>query len=212
MVHYDSANLFGMIPLKRLGANIAASPEYEVQDFFQLVITTPPESITWKMVRAIEAIFYHHPNAKVVVYSNTIPERDSKLDMFKDVGFDVEIQSYSFKDFFDAADYIDSNTKQAFLAKLDDLSKNQHWYTHEADLVKLFVLERNGGVMLDTDIHLVKAFPKTFLNVAAWRTGENAKVGTALLSFEKNNKFLKGMIEDAIDIAVNRYSRGKIMR
>jgi len=196
-----------MIPLKRLGAHVPMSQEYEVQDFFQLVITTPPDSITWKMVRTIEAIFFLHPNAKVVIYSNTLPARDSKLDIFKEVGYDLEIQKYSFENFFDSADYIDSETKLAFLAKLKDLRNNQHWYTHEADLVKWFVLERNGGVMLDTDMQLIKSFPKTFLNVAAFRSRKNYKVGTALLSFEKHNEFLKVMIEDAMHIAVNHYDR-----
>lgn len=208
MVHYDAANLFGMIPLKRLGAHVPLSQEYEAQELFQLVITTHPESITWKMIRTIEAIFYLHPNAKVVVYSNTIPERDSKLDIFKEVGYDLEIQPYSFESFLDSADNINNELKLAFLTKLEDLSKNQHWYTHEADLVKLFVLERNGGVVLDVDMQLIKAFPKTFVNVAAWKSQKNDKVGTALLAFEKNSKFLKVIIGDAIDIAVHHYDRG----
>ena len=160
------------------------------------------------MMRAIESVFYFHPNAKVVVHSNTIPQRESMLDIFAEAGYDFEIRPYSFEELFEDASFIDEEMKGYFLENLEVQRKQQYWYTHEADLVKMLILEQTGGVMMDTDMHLIKAVPKSFVNVGAWKDEQDERIGTAVLIFEKNNPFLRVMLADAIDIANNHYNRG----
>lgn len=198
-----------MLPLKRLGEGVYQEQEYESQDHFQFVVTTEPNTISWDIMRTIEAVFYFHPNAKVTIHSNSISARDSNLDIFAEAGYNFEIKPYSFEQLFESASYLSQEEKGLFLDRLEMQSKQQHWYTHEADLVKLLVLERNGGVMMDTDMHLVKPLPKSFTNVAAWRDEKNEKIGTAMLMLEKHNPFLQEVLKDAIDISNNHYNRGK---
>lgn len=208
--YYDTANLFGMMPLQRVGRGADYTLEYEEHNHFQFVITTPPDTVSWQILRTIESVYFFHPNAKVVVHSNTIPSRNSNLDIFVDAGYDFEIRPYSFEEMFaNGVPFIDESTKVLFLDKLMLQMKQQHWYSHEVDLIRMLLLERDGGVMMDTDMHLVKALPKSFTNVAAWRDEEKEKIGVAMLVFEKNNPFLRKMIIDAIDISNNRYQSGK---
>ena len=75
-------------------------------DFFQLVVTTAPETITHNIMRTIEAIYFFHPNAKVVVHTNTIPSRDSKFDIFQETGYNFEIAPYDFEEIFKQANFL----------------------------------------------------------------------------------------------------------
>jgi len=209
LLYYDTANLFGMIPLKRLGKGVDFDQEYAAHTVFQFVVTTPPDTITWRIVRTIESIYYFHPNAKVIVHSNTTPQRDSRLDIFAETGYDFEIRTYSFEALFQGAPFIDEEAKATFMYGLKLRSRQQYWYTHEADLVKMLVLEQNGGVMMDTDMHLIKPLAEAFTNAASWKDASQERVGTAMLIFEQNNPFLRIMLKDAIDIANNSYNRGK---
>lgn len=207
ILHYDSANLFGMLPLKRLGRNLPSESKYPTHDFFQLVVTTAPETITHNIMRTIEAIYFFHPNAKVVVHTNTIPSRDSKFDIFKETGYNFEIAPYDFEEIFKHANFLTPEIGPSFIQKLSELKKNQHWYTHEADLVKMFMLERYGGVAMDIDAHLIQALPKSFENLAAWKTSQTKMVGTSIMMFNPQNRFLQILLEDALNIVVSSYNR-----
>ncbi len=209
-LYYDAANLFGMLPLKRIGeGDIVPQEEYESHNHFQFVITTEPNTITWNVMRTIEAVFYFHPNAKVTIHSNSLPVGDENLDIFSEAGYDFEIKPYSFEELFKTASFLLNEEKELFLDNLPTQMKQQNWYAHEADLVKLLILERDGGVMMDIHVHLVKPLPKSFVNTAAWRDEKNEKIGTGILIFDKHNSFLREMIKDAIDISNHHYNRGE---
>lgn len=211
LLYYDTANLFGMLPLQRVGEGaIDSTHDYEQVDEIQFVISTPPDTITWRIVTSLEAVFFFHPNAKVIIYSNSIPKRDTMLDIFVESGYDLDIRRYSFTGLLKATtQFVEENQRQLFLKRLETQVKQQHWWAHEADLVRLLILEQQGGVMMDTDLHLLQPIPSSFMNVVGWTTSDYDKIGTAFVAFEAHNPFLQKVIVDAIDLNNNHYDKGR---
>jgi hypothetical protein len=98
----DSARLYGMIPLKRLGRN---NVKIDMQDKFHFVLSR--NDLGWQTRRAIEHVFYFHPNCKVFVHSNDIHAGASDLDIFVESGYDLSVQKYdskSLKDEFSSSE------------------------------------------------------------------------------------------------------------
>eukprot|EP00554_Chaetoceros_debilis_P003067 CAMPEP_0194086570 /NCGR_PEP_ID=MMETSP0149-20130528/21613_1 /TAXON_ID=122233 /ORGANISM="Chaetoceros debilis, Strain MM31A-1" /LENGTH=1080 /DNA_ID=CAMNT_0038769683 /DNA_START=479 /DNA_END=3721 /DNA_ORIENTATION=+ len=86
--HYyrDSAKMFGMVPFQRLGRK---NIEIGIQDTFHFVLES---DLTWQTKRAIEHVFYFHPNCKVYVHSNDISPNE--LETFTEAGFNLVVQAY----------------------------------------------------------------------------------------------------------------------
>ncbi len=210
LVYYDTANLFGMLPMQRVGEGIELEREYESVKEIQFVITTTPDTINWRIMSTIEAVFFFHPNAKVIIHSNTITQRDTKLDLFFEAGYDLEIRGYSFTELLNNVQFIEHEQKAQFLKRLEMQVKQQYWWVHEVDLIRMLILEQRGGVMMDTDMHLLQPIPTSFVNVAGWLNQEADTIGTGFLAFEKHNPFLQDLIIDALHLNNNHYDKGKI--
>lgn len=210
----DSARLFGMVPLERLGRNIPTEKEQfskKVHNLFHLIITTGPATITWRIQRAIEAIFFHHPNAKVIIHSNTIPVQGTdRLDIFAETGYDLEVQPYHFLQWMKESPSITEKDITEFQKVLPKRTTEKYWYSHKTDLVRLLIMERYGGVYMDTDQHLLKPIPKSFTNVMGYqdKSSERYKhgfVNGAVMIFEKDNPFIQGVIQEAMNRLIYKY-------
>ena len=55
----------------------------------------PPKNFSLRCRRAIESVFFHHPDALVSVYSNDLPQ--SMFDGFTNLGYDLVVQRYDFR-------------------------------------------------------------------------------------------------------------------
>ena len=86
--HYyrDSAKIFGMVPFQRLGRK---NIEIGIQDSFHFVLES---DLIWQTKRAIEHVFYFHPNCKVYVHSNIV--RPNELETFTEAGYNLVVQAY----------------------------------------------------------------------------------------------------------------------
>eukprot|EP00588_Corethron_pennatum_P022926 CAMPEP_0194316718 /NCGR_PEP_ID=MMETSP0171-20130528/13498_1 /TAXON_ID=218684 /ORGANISM="Corethron pennatum, Strain L29A3" /LENGTH=1056 /DNA_ID=CAMNT_0039073061 /DNA_START=483 /DNA_END=3650 /DNA_ORIENTATION=- len=83
----DNARTFGMIPLQRLGQkNIMKG----IKENFHFVLSTG--DLCWQTQRAIEHVFFFHPNSRVFVHSNVIQPAD--LQVFVESGYDLVVQQY----------------------------------------------------------------------------------------------------------------------
>ena len=88
----DTARLYGMIPLKRLGQK---NVKIGIQDKFHFVLSR--SDLGWQTRRAIEHVFFFHPNCRVFVHSNDIYAGASDLDIFVESGYDLSVQKYDSK-------------------------------------------------------------------------------------------------------------------
>jgi len=203
--YLDNAKLFGMIPLQRVGNAIEPS-EIETHDTFHFIFTTPPETITWRVIRAVETVFHHHPNAKVFLHSNSIPQYGSKFDSFVESGYDFDIQPYSIEKLLNSAtSFLDEKLITTFSSVLQDRRKEQYWYSHETDIVRMLLMEENGGVYLDTDQYLVKPLPITLENVLGWQDPDHKMINGAAMIFTQHNEFLRSTLHKAMELVTFHY-------
>lgn len=214
--YLDSARLFGMIPIQRLGKGVPTETEKfgQVHNLFHFIFTTSPETLTWRVQRAIEAVFFHHPNAKVVFHSNTVPPVGTQLDIFAETGFDFEIRPYRLVEWMNESASVTDKDIRALQKIMPERINAPYWYSHKTDLLRLLVLERYGGVYLDTDMHLIRPIPKSFTNVMGYqdKSAERYKdgfVNGATMIFEKANPFLQGVIREALDRILYKYNPGE---
>ncbi|KAL7539073.1 hypothetical protein ACHAXR_009018 [Thalassiosira sp. AJA248-18] len=88
----DHARLLGRIPLKRLGAEMTRSDIHHTFHF----LMEPKDILHWQPRRAIENVFYFHPNAKVCIHIVT-EGSDSFADSFSifvESGYNLSIQRF----------------------------------------------------------------------------------------------------------------------
>lgn len=145
----DTARLHGMIPLQQLGKNHQTPG---IHDIFHFVIST--DTPTWQFLRAIEYVFYHHPNAQVNVYSKTkLPE----LDIFFETGYSLNVEQYNLADLLKQV--VEDSLVHDFVANLELHQHLPNWNAHEKDIVGLTVLLKKGGIFLSEDMFLMKPLP-----------------------------------------------------
>ena len=198
---YDSARKLGAIPM--------SSPETQSDvstSIFHLVFTTLKHStiklvqgggsthgsLNWRQWRCIESIFHHHPLAEVIVHSNILLQ--SEFDVLTEAGYSVKVQSYSL------VELLEASPAQNFTERLEEVRKGQYWYSHEADLLRLLVQYKWGGVYVDTDVILVKPVDSLQMNTLAWQDPNNISLSGAFMKFEKGNLYLKTCL-NALNIA-----------
>lgn len=177
---------------------------------FIFIWTTPPHTFTLRCRRAIESAFFHHPDASVVVYSNSL---DS--DMFsrwrRDFGYDIYIQRYDIQEMIRHVEAA-APFREAFFATLE--SNPIRYPNVEADLIRLLALLNHGGIYLDLDALVLRPM-HDLRNVAAWEgdvsstlesasqcaaeTGTTCTIGNAVLVFDAKNAFLEECLVEWID-------------
>ena len=137
--HYyrDTGRLFGIIPMQRLGRK---NIDRGVQEIFHFVFESKFDH-SWRTKRAIEHVFYLHPNCRVIVHSNEITS--SELEIFVETGYNLEVQPYN----------LDSLLKEE-----DSPYKLSDHGVRKASL-PLMLLRKYGGVYVSNDTFLLKSIP-----------------------------------------------------
>jgi hypothetical protein len=135
--------------------------------FFVFVWTTPGTTFGLKHHRAIESVLYHHPEARVRVFSNTLD--CSMFSWLRRDGFDVRITK------FDLSKLAETLPGKKWLSKMSIWQQGPSFYAHLSDFVRLAVLYRFGGVYMDTDMILVNRIPAHVKNGIALEYCDNAK-------------------------------------
>lgn len=84
----DFAKIVGRVPLQRLGEGMLYPNVHEVFHF----VMGANDIQDWRSRRAVEAVFYSHPNAKVIVHlKETSPLDLGNLCILIETGYDVEV-------------------------------------------------------------------------------------------------------------------------
>jgi len=121
---------------------------------FILVWTTPKHKFTLRHRKVLESIFYHHPDAVVQVFSNSLP-----FDMFykfNQAGYNIRVFRYNISELCKGL------PGEAWVKQLDTWSQSQHFYAHLADYLRFVLLYRYGGIYSDFDSILVKPLKSPF--------------------------------------------------
>lgn len=201
-IYTETAKLYGMLPLQRLGKGVWA--EEETHDLFHFILTTGREKLNWKMIRAIEYVFYHHPNAKVLLHSNTFQTNGiTEFDLFQQTGYDLQIQPYSIEELLSECLFLNQTVLQLFLEKLPNLKKGKYWYSHQTDILRFLLMYKFGGAYFDTDMYIQRPLPKSLMNVVGKEGG--SLINGAAMIFEPQHP----MMIAAIEYVVSNYNKAK---
>lgn len=186
---HDSARKFGIIPFPDLRA-----PDQK-QILFHLIFTTSAKSslvvftdnskisgaFNWRHWRCIEAIFYHHPHAHVIVHSNSLP--NDTFDVLSESGYDIQVRRYNL------GELIVGTPAEKFLGcQYTTARGGPYWYSHKTDLLRMLLLYKHGGIYMDTDIHVVRNLEKLPKNVVGYESEKY--LNGAFIKFEKQHPFL----------------------
>jgi len=170
----DAAELFGSMPLVRLGRGQPLSPTTgKTHNLFHMVLSGVQE-LTPTVIRRVESVFYFHPNARLTIYSNDFRMARTELSRFAETGYNVQISSF---------DLVQS-LRQLHIER--DLVKRYAKHTRslpgDISLLPIFVLFMHGGVFVG-DVILNAPLPLSL--------DSNQFCGDSLLAFSKGNPILK---------------------
>lgn len=179
----------------------------QVEPLFHFIHTTSEATFHQRNLRAVESVFFHHPNASVLIH---VPDDGATTSLTSDMtekpflplinaGYNVTIQRFQLQTLVDAALSMEGSTIEK--APIDKWMKTQilrnmfkqNWYVDISDLVRLLVVYTQGGLYMDTDIIIVN--PVTILpnSIGFVRDGGP---GSGVLKFDKGNKFLADCINE----------------
>ncbi len=206
----NTAYLYGMVPFRRLGR--AVPDEKSLQTLFHFAVTTP--TISWREKRAVENVFFFHPNAQVIVHSNTLRQGNCELDVFAETGYDLHIRPYDLKNMLQTIDAItDKKLVDLFISNLSMFATGEHWYSHETDILRYMLLWKDGGVYLDTDMHLIKPLAKRndLQNIVAYQDPQHDYVSGGVMIFEPRHQVLQGALQWILENYKNHYTEWPVL-
>ena len=145
----DTARLYGMVPLQRLGA---ANAGPSIQNKFHFVLRKG--DLSWQTMRAIEHVFFFHPNSQVYVHSNNINSDD--LAIFVESGYDIIVQKVN----------VDDLKEDAFMAGMPV----SHVLDHPMSIY-MSLLWKYGGVYVSKNTMIVKELPLPLENGVVMEEG-----------------------------------------
>lgn len=128
---------------------------------FHMIHTTNDESFRLMTFRSIESVFYHHPNAKVILHVKNMTSQP--VQPILDAGYNLVVEDYNpksklrelirqhvgghrSKELFPN----EKNVIQQFIKKIDSFAADARgfWYSNESNLMRMLLCYMDGGVYL----------------------------------------------------------------
>lgn len=179
---YDSARRFGLLPLTRL----SSMKENSSSLTFHLVLGSPQPSsggrMNWRVWRCIEAIFYHHPSARVRLYSEGM--RESEVSVLTEAGYQIRVHNHSLEEL------LGSLSLKPLLPKLKSAPTDQ-----VEDLLGMLLLHCYGGVYINTATVLVRPLDTLQTNTLGYQDTRNKTLSSSFMRFEKAHAFLHACVD-----------------
>eukprot|EP00299_Pterocystis_sp_00344_P015424 c7702_g1_i1.p1 GENE.c7702_g1_i1~~c7702_g1_i1.p1 ORF type:complete len:407 (-),score=102.57 c7702_g1_i1:10-1230(-) len=155
---------------------------------------------TTRQWRSIESVFYHHPQATVVVFSNTL--NTTFFTALSALGCQVEVEPIQLKQWALSTDL------EPWTQQMDLWKDGQMFFDHLNDAVGLLTLHHRGGVYFNTDTIFTN--PISFLHNAIGRahapptmteTNTDFFLSTNVMKFDRSHQF----VESALNVFVRLY-------
>jgi len=148
-------------------------------------------------LKTLNTVVYHHPGARVVIWSNSLPSQLPTMP-------DVEIRRYDNILFDD----LPSNAQIASKTIPNFFENNPNSHSHFSDLLRISILYKFGGIWFDLDSLFLKDIrslsekewvPKTFHDgvdfAIADNSGKKFIIEGGMMKFEKGSPFLHSVLE-----------------
>jgi hypothetical protein len=121
--------------------------------------------------RAVESVLFHHPDAAVMVHSNILGADD--VAALAEAGYNVSVRPIQLGE-LTAGTPLEGLEGQE---RYREWCKGRYWYSHFSDLYRMLLMNRYGGVYLDTDVIVTRPFDG-LRNVVGWQVARREKQAT----------------------------------
>ncbi|XP_058730643.1 uncharacterized protein At4g19900 [Vicia villosa] len=154
-----------------------------------MVWNSPPWMFTVRYQRGLESLLFHHPDACVVVFSETI-----ELDFFKDSflkdGYKVAVVMPNLDQL------LKGTPADIFSSVWFEWRTTKFYSTHYSELIRLAALYKYGGIYLDSDIIVLK--PISYLNnsVGIEEHAAGSSLNGAVMAFGRHSLYIKKCLEE----------------
>jgi len=177
---------------------------------FHMIFSTGDDTLTTLNLRSMESIFFHHPQARLILHTRqeggiTTIRDNPKLEPLLTHGYNISLRPYQTEVWLQAAmdvpgSLVDPKAAQSFLSRLYDnqLQQEKYWYSNETNLLRLCILYLQGGIYLDTDVILISdQLAAASVDNVMGRNSDHRKFHCAVMKFtEPGNPFLAAVLSD----------------
>ena len=126
-----------------------ASNEEEPFLLFHFVHTTSENTFTIRNLKAVESVFFHHPNASVIVHTKNMTSKPFQ-NLIR-AGYNISTHPFDLEpiisELLRSAPINQTHARQ-FLQNIPAYSTTKFWYTNQSNLLRLALLYTQGGVYL----------------------------------------------------------------
>ncbi|XAR56182.1 hypothetical protein NMG60_11036555 [Bertholletia excelsa] len=148
-----------------------------------MVWNSPPWAFSVRHQRGLESLLHHHPDACVVVLSETV-ELNSFAAFVKD-GFKVAVAMPNLDEL------LKDTPTHIFASVWYEWRKTQFYSTHYSELVRLAALYKYGGIYLDSDIIVLRPLSSLNNTVGFEDQLAGSSLNGAVMSFRMHSPFIK---------------------
>ncbi|KAL8167963.1 hypothetical protein V2J09_009462 [Rumex salicifolius] len=148
-----------------------------------MVWNSPPWMYGVRHQRCLESLLFHHLDACVIIFSETV-----ELDFFKEFakdGFKVAVVMPNLEELLKAT------PTSIFASVWYEWRKTKFYSTHYSELVRLAALYKYGGVYLDADVIVLRPISSLKNTVGMEDIAANSPLNGAVMAFRKNSPFIE---------------------
>lgn len=147
-----------------------------------MVWNSPPWMFSIRHQRGLESLLFHHPDACVIVFSESI-ELNFFSGFVKD-GFKLAVAMPNLDEL------LKDTPTHVFASVWFEWKKTKFYPTHYSELIRLAALYKYGGIYLDSDIVVLKPLASLTNTVGLEDELTGSHVNGAVMAFRKHSPFI----------------------
>ncbi|XP_026384965.1 uncharacterized protein At4g19900-like [Papaver somniferum] len=171
-----------------------------------MIWNSPPWMFSVRHQRGLESLLYHHPDACVMVFSETI-ELDFFRDFVKD-GFRIAVAMPNLDEL------LENTPTHEFVSAWFEWRKTNFYPVHYSELIRLAALYKFGGLYLDSDIVVLKPLASVNNFVSMEDQLGNGSFTGAAMAFKKSSPFIMKCLKEyyeTYDDTLLRWNGGELL-
>ncbi|CAH1436766.1 unnamed protein product [Lactuca virosa] len=153
-----------------------------------MVWNSPPWMFSVRHQRSLEGLLFHHRDACVVVFSETLEL--NFFDSFVKDGFKVAVAMPNLDELLK-----DTPTHE-FASVWFEWRKTKFYPTHYSELIRLAALYKYGGIYLDSDIKVLKPLHSLSNTVGFEDDSSESHLNGAVMAFKKHSMFIMECLKE----------------
>ncbi|XP_076927343.1 uncharacterized protein At4g19900-like [Bidens hawaiensis] len=153
-----------------------------------MVWNSPPWMFSVRHQRGLESLLLHHPDACVVVFSETLEL--NFFDGFVKEGFKVAVAMPNLDELLK-----DTPTLE-FASVWFEWRKTKFYPTHYSELIRLAALYKYGGIYLDSDVIVMKPLYSLTNMVGLEDESSASDINGAVMAFRKHSAFIMECLKE----------------